>query len=77
MDPAVDGLAHVPEQAPTCMHALNLRGALLRSSGGVLVAKKDLKFVVRSMIITFIVSFSALTAVRIYGWGLQGVWCDR
>jgi hypothetical protein len=28
------------------------------------------------MIITFIVSFSALSAVRIYDWGLQGVWCD-
>jgi hypothetical protein len=45
------------------------------SSGGVLVAKKDLNFVVRSMIITFIISSSALSAVRIYNWGLQGVWC--
>ena len=45
------------------------------SSTGLLVAKKDLSFVVRAMTITCVLTSSTLVAVRVYGWGLHGVWC--
>lgn len=40
----------------------------------MLLAKKDLGFVCRSMIITMVISSSALLAVRLRGWGITGVW---
>ena len=44
------------------------------SSNGLLVAKKDMAFVMKSMLITFVASTSFFVAVRRQGWGLQGVW---
>lgn len=44
------------------------------SSTGLLVAAKDLRFVVRCMIITFICSSLGLACVKAWHWGLPGVW---
>ena len=44
------------------------------ASGGILIASKDMRVMVRIMAIALMVTTGFLVAVKKYSWGLAGVW---